>query len=65
MAHLTPQEILKRQEKADARKEEWRTIYEECYEFALPQRNLYNGYYEGRTAGQNKMARVFDSTAIN
>ena len=65
MARLTPQEILKRQEKADARKEEWRTIYEECYEFALPQRNLYNGYYEGRTAGQNKMARVFDSTAIN
>lgn len=65
MARVTPQEILKRQEKADARKEEWRTIYEECYEFALPQRNLYNGYYEGRTAGQNKMARVFDSTAIN
>lgn len=65
MARITPAEIIKRQEKADARKEEWRTIYEECYEFALPQRNLYNGYYEGRTAGQNKMARVFDSTAIN
>jgi len=65
MARITPAEIIKRQEKADARKEEWRTIYEECYEFALPQRNLYNGYYEGRTVGQNKMARVFDSTAIN
>ena len=65
MARISPQEILKRQEKADARKEEWRTIYEECYEFALPQRNLYDGNYEGKTAGQNKMARVFDSTAIN
>ena len=65
MARLTPQEIIKRQEKADARKEEWRTIYEECYEFALPQRNLYNGFYEGKTPGQNKMARVFDATAIN
>ena len=65
MARISPQEILKRQEKADARKEEWRTIYEECYEFALPQRNLYSGFYEGKTAGQNKMARVFDSTAIN
>lgn len=65
MARMTAQEILKRQEKADARKEEWRTIYEECYEFALPQRNLYSGYYEGKTAGKNKMARVFDATAIN
>jgi len=65
MARMTPGEILKRHEKADARKESWRTIYEECYEFALPQRNLYTGHYEGKTAGQNKMARVFDSTAIN
>jgi len=65
MARISPQEILKRRDKADARKEEWRTIYEECYEFALPQRNLYDGYYEGRTPGQNKMARVFDATAIN
>lgn len=65
MARMSPGEILKRQEKADARKESWRTIYEECYEFALPQRNLYSGHYEGKTPGQNKMARVFDSTAIN
>ena len=65
MARITPQEILKRQEKADARKEEWRTIYEECYEFALPQRNLYSGFYDGKTPGQNKMTRVFDATAIN
>lgn len=65
MARISPEEVLKRQEKADARKEEWRTIYEECYEFALPQRNLYSGYYEGKTPGQNKMVRVFDATAIN
>ena len=65
MAQLEPREILKRAEKAEARKEQWRTIYEECYEFALPQRNLYSGYYEGNTPGQNKMARVFDATAIN
>ena len=63
MARITPQEIIKRQEKADARKENWRTIYEECYEFALPQRNMYSGYYEGKTPGQNKMTRVMDSTA--
>jgi hypothetical protein len=65
MARMKPEEVMKRQQKADARKEEWRTIYEECYEFALPQRNLYDGYYEGKTPGRNKMVRVFDATAIN
>ena len=65
MAQMDPREIMKRADKADTRKEQWRNIYEECYEFALPQRNLYSGYYEGRTPGQNKMARVFDATAIN
>ena len=28
-------------------------------------RNLYDGYYEQDTPGQNKMKRVFDSTAIH
>ena len=28
-------------------------------------RNLYDGYYEGNVPGQNKMKRVFDSTAIH
>jgi len=62
----TPQEIIKRFELAQRRKDNWRAIYEDCYEFALPQRNLYDGFYEGGNApGQNKMTRVFDSTAIN
>ena len=65
MAKLNSEQIVKRAEKADARKDQWRSIYEECYEFALPQRNLYDGHYEGRTPGQNKMARVFDATAVN
>ena len=42
---FTPQEIIRRAEKADARKENWRDIYEQCYEMALPQRNLYSGYW--------------------
>lgn len=57
--------IMEREAKAQARKDEWRSIYEDCYEFALPQRNLYSGYYEGKVAGKGKMARVFDSTAIH
>lgn len=62
---LTPEQIIKRQQKAQSRKENFRDLYEDAYEFALPQRNLYDGYYEGKTGGQKKMSRVFDSTAIN
>ena len=62
---LKPDQILKRADKAQSRKDQWRSIFEECYEFALPQRNLYSGFYEGRSPGQGKMDRVFDSTAIN
>lgn len=60
------EQIIKRHAQAQMRKDNWRQIYEDCYEYALPQRNLYDGYYEGGGApGQNKMSRVFDSTAIN
>ena len=65
MAKLNVKQIMEREAKAQARKDEWRSIYEDCYEFALPQRNLYSGFYEGGVAGQNKMVRVFDSTAIH
>ena len=63
---LNPKEIKKRYKIAQARKEQWRTIYEEAYEFCLPMRNLYDGYYEmDSTPGQDKMKRVFDSTAMH
>ena len=65
MSRLNVTEIIEREAKAQARKDEWRSIYEDCYEFALPQRNLYSGYYEGGVAGKGKMVRVFDSTAIH
>jgi hypothetical protein len=63
--HLNAKEVSDRSKKAFARKELWRTIYEDCYRYALPQRNLYEGYYEGNVPGQNKMNMVFDSTAIH
>ena len=61
----SPEEIKKRFQKCDSRKSQWRDIYEDAYKYALPQRNLYDGHYEGNTPGQNKMNRVFDSTAIH
>jgi len=64
MQKLKPEQVIKRAEKAESRKEEWRPIFEDCYKYALPQRNLY-GYYESGSHGQSKMDDVFDSTAIN
>ena len=54
MPKLNVKEVIQREAKAQARKEEWRTIYEDCYEFALPQRNLYGGYYEGKLLVKTK-----------
>ena len=65
MMRLTAKDIISRHDKALTRKENFRDLYEEAYEFALPQRNLYDGYYDGGVSGQKKMNRVFDSTAIN
>ena len=61
---LKPDEILKRQQLAQTKKDEFQQIYQDAYEFALPQRQLY-GVWEGGATGTKKMQRVFDSTAIN
>jgi hypothetical protein len=61
---LTPEQILKRQTAAQAKKDEFQQLYQDAYEFALPQRQLY-GVWEGGATGSKKMQRVFDSTAIN
>ena len=61
---LTPEQIVKRQDVAQKKKDEFQALYMDAYEFALPQRQLY-GVWEGGYTGKNKMTRVFDSTAIN
>ena len=63
MPKLTPSEIKKKYDKSTSHKRQWRNIYEDAYRYALPMRNLYDGYYES-APGQDKMSRVFDSTAI-
>lgn len=62
---LSVEDILKRHKIAQNKKEDYRSLYEQAYEFCLPQRNLYSGDYENKQQGRNKMTRVFDSTAIN
>jgi len=62
---LTVEQIIQRHKLAQNRKEDFRSLYEDAMEYALPQRNLYSGDYETNTGGRKKMTRVFDSTAIN
>jgi len=65
MAKMSVEQILQRHKLAQNKKDDFRSLYEDAMEFALPQRNLYGGEYEGKVAGKRKMTRVFDSTAIN
>ena len=62
---LTPQKLAKRYKAAWQKKESWRNLYEQCYQYALPQRNLYDGYHEGGQGGRVKNLQVFDSTAVH
>jgi nucleotide-binding universal stress UspA family protein len=61
---LSPEQIIKRHKIAQSKKEDYRALYEQAYEFCLPQRNLYSGDFENKQQGRQKMTRVFDSTAI-
>ena len=65
MPGLSAEQLRKRSNAAWNRKEPWREMYDEAYEFGLPQRNLYDGTWESGTTGQSKGLRVFDSTAIH
>ena len=56
----TDNKYLKRYEKAKAHRQNFVDLFEECYEYALPQRESF--YYE--TAGQRRDDKIFDETAV-
>ena len=51
---------IERNRKAKAFRENWVPLFEECYEYALPQRESF--YYE--EAGQRRDDKIFDETAV-
>lgn len=51
---------LKHYKKAKARRENWVPLFEECYEYALPQRESF--YHE--ESGQRRDEKIFDETAV-
>ena len=56
----TAQKYMERYEKAKALRENFVPLFEECYEYALPQRESF--YYE--TVGQRRDDKIFDETAV-
>ena len=53
-------QLLKRYEHAKTIKDQWNSTFEECYEYALPQRESF--YTE--TQGRKRTDRIFDETAV-
>lgn len=49
---------MKRRDKAAARKDLWRDVYRECFEYTMPQRETFNMY----APGQRKNLHLYDST---
>jgi len=58
---LNAEQLTARAKAAGTVKSCWESMLRDAYEYAMPMRNLYSA----ATPGQQKMDRVFDSTAIN
>jgi len=52
--------IIKRYETAKAHRGSWESHWKECYEYALPQREVFNEHAKGA----KKHTRIYDSTAL-
>ena len=52
--------VVKRFGKAKERRELWRSLLQEAYDYALPQKETFNFH----SPGQNKNRHIYDSTAI-
>ena len=53
-------DLKKREASAFERDDMWHSTLDDCYEYFLPNRNLF----DEMTPGQKKMDRIFDSTAL-
>jgi len=54
--------LLQRYETAKKHRDVWNTLWEECYDFALPQRS---GFYGDLNPGQKRNTRIYDATAMD
>ena len=60
MHEKTAQMMLERYKRAQSHRLNFESLFEECYEYALPMRQSF--YYEA--AGQRRDDKIFDETAV-
>lgn len=53
--------LMRRYQAAKATRRHWETLWQEAYEFALPQRNGFNG----ALPGASQVKRLYDATALD
>ncbi len=56
------EQLKLRYKKARAKADMWAPLFEACYHYTVPSRNMY--YWTGQYQGAQKNAKVFDSTGI-
>ncbi len=56
------EDIEQRYERARERHRNWHSLWQECYDYALPQRGRFNGYYR---PGDNRVDQIYDATALD
>jgi hypothetical protein len=54
-------QILKSYEQAKSRRQNWEGLWQDCYDYALPQRESFGGF----SKGQSKTDHLFDGTAMD
>ncbi len=60
MKELTPNEVIQRYNQAKQRRSPWESHWQECYDYALPQRE---GFGQSAGPGSKKTDKLFDATA--
>ena len=61
---LTPEKLISCYENARRRRGTWESLWQDCYEYALPRRDgALSSHSAGHPAGEDKQQRLFDGTA--
>lgn len=58
----SPQSIIERWQRAKQRRSNWESHWQECYDYALPQRDIFA---DSKTAGAKRTEKLFDGTAAD
>ena len=58
----TSEAIIEGYNHAKTRRSNWESLWNECYDYALPQRNQFNGF---TGSGQQKSDHLYDATAMD